>query len=98
MAKPAVLLFFANTAHFLLDVIMFAISNTDGHKLLRGTGNPLQPGCFCNLGKPFLCLYQYYIKGLLVAAQGVRMLNTKLGSVASFPKGNLTVSLPSLDV
>lgn len=37
-------LFFSNTAHFLLDEIMIAIgNNTDGHKLLRGTGNPLKP-------------------------------------------------------
>lgn len=39
-------LFFANAAHFLLDEIMIAICNTDGHKLLRGTGNPLEPRLF----------------------------------------------------
>lgn len=37
-------LFFANTAHFLLDEIMIIISNTDGRKLLGRTGNPLEPG------------------------------------------------------
>lgn len=43
-------LFFANTAHFLLDEIMIAISNnTDGHKLLRGTGNPHEPDLFLQL-------------------------------------------------
>jgi len=42
--------FFANTAHFLLDEIMFAISNnTDGHKLLKRTGNLLESSPFLQL-------------------------------------------------
>lgn len=70
-------------------------SYTDGHKLLRGTGNPLRPWAFFASQESLFCASAK--AEVKVVAQGMGMLNTLGNSMVFFPAGNLDISLLCLD-
>lgn len=87
---------FSNSAYFLLEELMTAIgSYTDGHKLLRGTGNPLRPWAFFASQESLFCASAK--AEVKVVAQGMEMLNTLGNSMVFFPAGNPDISLLCLD-